>query len=447
MEPEVNGRGMKKVIIVGAGLAGLLAAYELQKRGVDITVLEAESEAGGRARSVKWRDMWIDLGAQQFNDVDAGLGSVVGELGLDKRKRDLPKKDLVFQILRNDKWYPVSLGNAASLFRSDLLSTSAKLRMAGIGAALLKAQKQIGDEPADAYQIWRVAGLDDESIETWLSRINPQYLEYIAEPVYDLYWGYRPHEVSKAVYLYSASHMKDTALYTFDEGIGLVSRTLAERLNVITGARVSKVTAGETSVIVEWEQDGRSNRDVADGVIIATLGSSVNSIVQGLDRERNRFFMGVRYLPADMEYFKLSRKIEGYDEYHLFPRKEEELLNMIYYGPGTVNQDQDYLLVCMKMEFHLRTRHMADEDVLNMVEQEVARYLPEAIPAITDRFISRWRSGIPVYYPGYIRSLERFHQLPSIPGVSFAGDYLTFPHTGGAYRSALLAVEELMDTM
>jgi len=42
----------KSVIVVGAGFAGLAAAYELDSVGYDVTVLEAQDEPGGRVRSL-----------------------------------------------------------------------------------------------------------------------------------------------------------------------------------------------------------------------------------------------------------------------------------------------------------------------------------------------------------------------------------------------------------
>jgi NADPH-dependent glutamate synthase beta subunit-like oxidoreductase len=43
----------KKVIVVGAGLAGLSAGFELTQAGHDITILEAQTRAGGRACSIR----------------------------------------------------------------------------------------------------------------------------------------------------------------------------------------------------------------------------------------------------------------------------------------------------------------------------------------------------------------------------------------------------------
>jgi monoamine oxidase len=46
------GKG-KSVIVLGAGIAGLVAAYELEQRGFGVTVLEARARVGGRAWTVR----------------------------------------------------------------------------------------------------------------------------------------------------------------------------------------------------------------------------------------------------------------------------------------------------------------------------------------------------------------------------------------------------------
>lgn len=57
----LKGKGAAKVVIVGGGIAGLAAAYELGKAGYDCTVLEARSRTGGRNFTVRGGDSTTDI--------------------------------------------------------------------------------------------------------------------------------------------------------------------------------------------------------------------------------------------------------------------------------------------------------------------------------------------------------------------------------------------------
>ncbi len=54
------------VAIVGAGIAGLTAAYQLQKKGYKVQVFEAAKEVGGRIRTDKVEGFLLDRGLQLF---------------------------------------------------------------------------------------------------------------------------------------------------------------------------------------------------------------------------------------------------------------------------------------------------------------------------------------------------------------------------------------------
>ena len=53
-------------VIIGAGPAGLTAAYELGKRGVTSTVLEASDQVGGISKTVSYRGYRFDIGGHRF---------------------------------------------------------------------------------------------------------------------------------------------------------------------------------------------------------------------------------------------------------------------------------------------------------------------------------------------------------------------------------------------
>src|SRR3990170_4267016 len=57
-----NARPGASVLVLGAGLAGLLAAYELTRSGYSVQVLEYQDRAGGRNYSVRGGDRIAEIG-------------------------------------------------------------------------------------------------------------------------------------------------------------------------------------------------------------------------------------------------------------------------------------------------------------------------------------------------------------------------------------------------
>jgi monoamine oxidase len=74
----------KKIIVIGAGLAGLAAAYELAKAGHDVTILEARNRAGGRVFTVReFADgLYAECGAEWVEHNHDYLLRYVEEFGL-----------------------------------------------------------------------------------------------------------------------------------------------------------------------------------------------------------------------------------------------------------------------------------------------------------------------------------------------------------------------------
>ena len=72
-----------RVLIVGAGLAGLTAARRLADAGVEATVLEARDRVGGRTRGIEVAPgAWVDAGAAYLGDRHTELNALIAELDL-----------------------------------------------------------------------------------------------------------------------------------------------------------------------------------------------------------------------------------------------------------------------------------------------------------------------------------------------------------------------------
>ncbi|WP_371501170.1 FAD-dependent oxidoreductase [Kitasatospora sp. NBC_00374] len=72
-----------RVVVVGAGLAGLTAAADLAAGGAEVTVLEARDRVGGRIRGVEVAPgSWVDAGAAYLGERHTGLLALIEEYGL-----------------------------------------------------------------------------------------------------------------------------------------------------------------------------------------------------------------------------------------------------------------------------------------------------------------------------------------------------------------------------
>ncbi|KAM0945005.1 putative cyclopropane-fatty-acyl-phospholipid synthase [Dioscorea sansibarensis] len=79
-----------RVAVVGAGISGLAAAYELSKSGADVVLYEKEPYLGGHARTVNVDGVDIDLGFMVFNRVTyPNMMEFFEKLGIEMERSDM----------------------------------------------------------------------------------------------------------------------------------------------------------------------------------------------------------------------------------------------------------------------------------------------------------------------------------------------------------------------
>ncbi|MFT5641525.1 MAG: hypothetical protein ACI9A7_001629, partial [Cyclobacteriaceae bacterium] len=103
-----------KVLIIGAGVAGLYAGYLLKENGINFQILEASSNHGGRVGKLStFADFPIDLGAQWLH----GNNNILGDL-IKKSKTKTSLDDSALQYWFNGELVP-KLPQDINIFEGD----------------------------------------------------------------------------------------------------------------------------------------------------------------------------------------------------------------------------------------------------------------------------------------------------------------------------------------
>jgi oxygen-dependent protoporphyrinogen oxidase len=159
------------VVIIGAGIAGLAAAWELRKRGVTSLVLERSSRAGGVIVTERNDGFVIDGGPDSLLVQKPAAVELAAELGLRDRLVGMLPPRTAF-VLRHGRLVPLPEASFLGLptrlgpfARSRLFSWAGKARM--------------------ATEVFRArAGRDDESIGSFIRRrFGNEAVDYLAEPL------------------------------------------------------------------------------------------------------------------------------------------------------------------------------------------------------------------------------------------------------------------------
>jgi monoamine oxidase len=154
--PRGGGRG-RKVVILGAGIAGLVSAYELKRAGWDVTVLEARNRIGGRVWSVRGGDRIVQTGRPdqicRFSDglyLNAGAARLPSQhhniLGY-ARRLNVPLEVMV-NSNRSAKWDFGGRVHSDRQMMNDMRGRIAELLAKAIDRGALDQELRGGDKTA-----------------------------------------------------------------------------------------------------------------------------------------------------------------------------------------------------------------------------------------------------------------------------------------------------------
>ena len=434
---------MGSVVVVGGGVAGLTCAWKLRRAGHEVEVLEREAEAGGRMRSEHHSGFRVDRGAQFVASAYRNLHATAEALGLRHRLRRVP--DAKTAVLRDGGLHPADVDRPLALLRTGLLSSTAKRRLLRLPLELLRRRQVL-----DPWRPERAAALDSRDLADGLRRlVGEEALEWLLAPAFSSTFDSDPESLSEAFALLATRLVAGGfELQTFDDGPGLLTRTLAEAVPVRTGCEVTSVETEPQGARVRYRTQGRERRVVADAAVVALPGSLVAGVCPKLTPEERGFFESVRYARGMIVHLLLDAPPPPLGDLFgvAFPRREGiDLYGLaVDHGkPGAAPGGGGLVNVALTEAAADRLRDASDDAVAQHALDELAK-TPVGRLAPVASIVHRWDAMLPQFFAGYLPRLARFGaRIDRSPRLAFAGDYLLGPYTEMAVTSGMRAATEV----
>ncbi|WP_440765624.1 NAD(P)/FAD-dependent oxidoreductase [Natronorubrum sp. DTA7] len=254
-----------RVLVVGGGLAGLVASRHLAGGGADVTLLERDETVGGRVRTLERDGYRFDRGFQVLFPAYPAV----------RRELDLEALDLR------------RFTSGATIARPGRRSVLAdpRQRPGAIPATLRNRDITMGDRLRVARLWWALRGTDpdrvfddareeDVSIERFLRErgFSDGFVEEFVAPFYGGITLDRSLSTSSRVFEYTFATLAAGGAAVPARGMEAIPAQLAERVRDVGGAieagvEVTAISSGESTATVETA-DG-ATRD-ADAVVVAT---------------------------------------------------------------------------------------------------------------------------------------------------------------------------------
>jgi protoporphyrinogen/coproporphyrinogen III oxidase len=430
----------RKVIVIGAGIAGLTCAYRLKQAGCPVTVVEAADCVGGVMRSSIEDDFLCERGPNSFQNTPEIL-ELVHELGLDHElvtaEARLPR-----YIFYRGTLHPAPMA-PATLLSTRLLTAAGKLRI--------------------VRELWTKPGSDsrDESLSDFVIRhFGTEVLRNFVVPfVSGIYAGDPSRLSARSAFpslidlereygslikglvfsaRRSAKPRRPRQLCSFQQGLQRLPLRLAERIgadNIILGGQVQNLRAmprdGRNDFAMTALTTEGSLELAGNAVVIATPAYEAAGLLRSFSTSCATELASIEYPPLAglcLAYRRsdVPHPLDGFG--FLVPRDEGvRFLGCIWSSTlfrGRAPADAALLTIFVGGATDTGVSSLTDGQVVDVAREDLRTTLKiTAAPRVMA--IHRYQRAIPQPTLGHEARLQRIdEELRNIPGIYLVGNYL-----------------------
>lgn len=436
-----------KVVVVGAGVSGLAAAYRLKQRGFEVTVLEATDHVGGKTAAYRRDGFTLNSGATVLGASYDAMLAICREIGIESQ---VIKVDPTIGVYADDQVYwlrGAPPGAIVDFIKTPLLSAKSKLLLARAGVDAFRARAKAGYDKPQLR-----AELDTESVDEYCRRrLNTEIRDRMLAPLMGGLFVVDGGTVSVAGLFFSLVKFLGGGMLGYRGGIDFFARALAERLDVVTSAEVTLVErlADGSGARVTYQQGGATKTEDVDGVVMSIAAPLVPPIYPGLDAGIQGILLeGLHQANYISVRFALSQR----------PVKDG-LLVVVPFGalggigtvmfehnisPGAAPAGKGLVGVLLYHEWVTPRMDQSEDELISELLPDLEKVVPGITEMIEFAQITRWQPAALLGDTGTHKLIaEVDRQIDPRERVQLAGDFLSIPSINGSIVTGEVAAQRL----
>lgn len=424
-----------RIVVIGGGITGLSAAWELQQRGIDYTLLEASNRWGGKVISQR-----IELNNASFL-VEGGPDTLITrkpeawvlakELGMLDQVVNPGSEMSGTYVLDNASLHPLPV-SPARFFSTPLLTLRGKLRMLaepfqparrddGDESLADFVRRRLGQEALDKFIGPVLGGIYNTDPEKQSIMVSSPVMREMEKDGGGLFLGalkraFRGNKKMNAE--------KKPRFVSFKNGLQALTDELARQLtgDLRLNTRVASVMKkdGQSRVMLE-----NGERLFTDGVILTTLAQQASALVKELSAEASRGLSAMRqqnigtlslvYRESDIPEKPVVNGL-------MIPRREKRMIDAVTFTSRKMPERSTPGYAVVRVFIGGGAPEMvefSDEELIAAVKRELGEVLGiTADPQTWATF--RWECGFPQAEVGHLERVDEIEKL--LPaGIALAG--------------------------
>lgn len=428
-----------RAVVIGAGIAGLAAAFRLQQLGHSVTVLEAGPGVGGRALLLNRpsTDEWIDAGTQYFHSNYKHILGLIDDLGMSGQTKTIGGATRFhveggrqsFLVTPQKPW--IKAGGIAGNWRALLYALRLLLVDRGSTFAVLTSSESVLDRQPG------LASTKHAFVRDYIVRML-SLVGGLAEPAFANVSALQIRRLMRIILTTEYIGLKG--------GTASLHAALAERLDVRLNSPVTSLLRYGQKVFGVTLADRTAIE--ADHVIVAAQPPHAHALVPEEWAEIRHYLRGIATSKAILVHLFLDRSVEAGVWTHFMPLDHD---GPVQFFVDTQQKSMERAVSgCATMQAWILSPksdaliEQGDAAIVAATIADLERIMPGAGAWVTGHQVTRHRHAVPQSSVGHEAATRRFlAEVDALEGIGFCGDYLSGGYAECAAWSAQREVERI----